>query len=128
MLSYGSALLYSFFAGAKKIRERMPMLMEDLAVAVSKKPLPKARCGRRPRVGAARHTQLVIAACCRAFDRRHVPCDATSARACRCLDPSLSRVSLKGKHYISFEVCCTDEDDEDVDLPQIRYKLSSYSK
>jgi ubiquitin-activating enzyme E1 len=69
MISYGTAILYSFFASPKKIKKRMPMLMEDLGPSVAKTEL-----GDRER-------------------------------------------------FMVFEVCCTDKDDEDVDLPQIRYEI-----
>lgn len=39
MLSYGNAIIYSFFAAAKKRRERGPMLVEDVVAQVTKKPL-----------------------------------------------------------------------------------------
>eukprot|EP00501_MAST-03F_sp_TOSAG23-6_P001867 GSMAST32.ASY1.ANO1.1945.1 assembled CDS len=69
MISYGTAIIYSFFSSKKKIAERMPKLMEVLAPDISKVPL------------------------------------------------------RRGTKYLVFEVCCVDEDDEDVDLPQVRYEI-----
>ena len=39
MLSYGNAVLYSFFDSVKKRRERGPMLVQDVVATVTKKAL-----------------------------------------------------------------------------------------
>jgi len=39
MLSFGVSILFSSFANAKKVKERMPMKLVDIISAVTKKPL-----------------------------------------------------------------------------------------
>mmetsp|Transcript_15914 Transcript_15914/g.32668 ORF Transcript_15914/g.32668 Transcript_15914/m.32668 type:complete len:196 (+) Transcript_15914:1-588(+) len=70
MISFGVSILYSgFMTSKKKLQERLPMPMSELAKTVTKTD----------------------------FNDK--------------------------QRYLVFEVCCTDEDDEDVETPYVRYKF-----
>lgn len=70
MISFGVSILYSaFMTSKKKVQERMPMKMSELAVTVTKTEIPPKQ------------------------------------------------------KYLVLEVCCVDEDDEDVETPYVRYKF-----
>ena len=39
----------------------------------------------------------------------------------------VSKVEMKPKQvFITFEVCCNDEDDEDVEVPYVRYRCKGF--
>ena len=39
----------------------------------------------------------------------------------------VSKIEFKPtQNYLTFEVCCTDADDEDVEVPYVRYKFRGF--
>ena len=117
MISSGVSILYSFFTNRKKLAERMPLPMSQLVLEVRRDCAPRLRAEIGPR--------------CRL--RRAIPATRSPGgiRSISVRSPSqVSKIEFKPtQSYITFEICCNAvdaDDDEDVDVPYVRYKFRNF--
>ena len=112
MISSGVSILYSFFTNRKKLAERMPLPMSQLVLEVRR---------AAPEIGLR----------CRLRRAKPTPRSPADLRPISGRSPSqVSKIEFKPtQSYITFEICCNAvdaDDDEDVDVPYVRYKFRNF--